>query len=155
MDFGLKLSNCSPKFFSSFLFIYFKFLIMQNLTDLPIWVIVLLGVLALFDAVMKLIAMWRSARNNHLVWFIFLAIFNTIGILPIVYLILHKKKSNARSRIDREVKCIRSRGLSYLKMAFLFFHNICTIEKDRIFHISAFVPYICNGRAGLASDVLW
>ncbi len=65
---------------------------MQNLTDLPIWVIVLLGVLALFDAVMKLIAMWRSARNNHLVWFIFLAIFNTIGILPIVYLILHKKK---------------------------------------------------------------
>lgn len=60
--------------------------------NLPIWAIALLGVLALFDAVMKVIAMWKSARNNHLVWFIFIAIFNTIGILPIVYLILHRKK---------------------------------------------------------------
>lgn len=66
---------------------------MEHLTNLPIWAIVLLAVLALFDAVMKLIALWRSARNNHLVWFIFLAIFNTIGILPIVYLVLHKNKS--------------------------------------------------------------
>lgn len=65
---------------------------MEHLTSLPIWVIVLLVVLALFDAVMKVIALWRSARNNHLVWFIFLAIFNTIGILPIVYLVLHRKK---------------------------------------------------------------
>jgi hypothetical protein len=65
---------------------------MEHLTNLPIWAIALLGVLALFDAVMKVIAMWKSARNNHLVWFIFIAIFNTIGILPIVYLILHRKK---------------------------------------------------------------
>ncbi|MFA5210155.1 MAG: DUF5652 family protein, partial [Proteiniphilum sp.] len=34
-----------------------------------------------------------SARNNHLVWFICLAIFNTIGILPIVYLVLNKQKA--------------------------------------------------------------
>ncbi|WP_436414983.1 DUF5652 family protein [Petrimonas sp.] len=48
-------------------------------------------VLALFDAVMKAIAMWKSARNNHLVWFVCIAVFNTIGILPIVYLVLHKQ----------------------------------------------------------------
>ena len=35
----------------------------------------------------------KSARNNHLVWFICLAIFNTVGILPIVYLILNKNKA--------------------------------------------------------------
>lgn len=57
------------------------------------WVIGIILVLALFDAVMKAIAMWRSARNNHLVWFICIVVFNTIGILPIVYLVLHRQKT--------------------------------------------------------------
>lgn len=55
------------------------------------WIIPVIVVLTLFDAVMKAIAMWRSARNNHLVWFVCIAVFNTIGILPIVYLVLHKQ----------------------------------------------------------------
>lgn len=57
------------------------------------WIIPLIVILALFDAVMKAIAMWKSARNNHLVWFICIAVFNTVGILPIVYLILDKQKA--------------------------------------------------------------
>lgn len=64
----------------------------DSLANFPIWIIIVVSVLALFDTVMKVIAMWRSARNNHLVWFIFIAIFNTVGILPIVYLVLHRKK---------------------------------------------------------------
>ncbi|MDD5345948.1 MAG: DUF5652 family protein [Proteiniphilum sp.] len=55
--------------------------------------IIVIAILALFDSVLKLIALWKSARNNHLVWFICLAIFNTMGILPIVYLILNKNKA--------------------------------------------------------------
>lgn len=66
---------------------------MESLSNLPIWLIILIVILALFDSVMKLIALWRAARNNHLIWFIFLAIFNTIGILPIVYLVLNKQKA--------------------------------------------------------------
>jgi hypothetical protein len=42
---------------------------------------------------LKLMALWKSARNNHLAWFICIAIINTIGILPIVYILMHKKKS--------------------------------------------------------------
>ncbi len=66
---------------------------MESLSNLPVWLIILIVILALFDSVMKLIALWRAARNNHLVWFICLAIFNTIGILPIVYLILNKENA--------------------------------------------------------------
>lgn len=66
---------------------------MQSLSDLPVWLIIVIALLALFDSVMKLIALWKAARNNHLVWFICLAIFNTIGILPIVYLVLNKQKA--------------------------------------------------------------
>ncbi|MDD3789334.1 MAG: DUF5652 family protein [Petrimonas sp.] len=57
------------------------------------WIIPVIIVLALFDAVMKAIAMWRSARNNHMVWFVCIAVFNTIGILPIVYLVLDKNNA--------------------------------------------------------------
>ena len=48
-------------------------------------------VLAIWDAVWKLIAMWKSARNNQLAWFVCLAIFNTVGILPILYITLFQK----------------------------------------------------------------
>jgi len=32
----------------------------------------------------KAIAMWKRGRNNQLAWFIWLAVFDTGGILPIV-----------------------------------------------------------------------
>jgi hypothetical protein len=47
--------------------------------------------LAIWDGVWKLIAMWKSARNNQLAWFICLAIFNTVGILPILYILCFQK----------------------------------------------------------------
>ncbi|HPB24782.1 MAG TPA: DUF5652 family protein [Bacteroidales bacterium] len=57
------------------------------------WLIVIIIILALFEAVMKLIAMWRAARNKHLAWFICIAIINTAGILSVIYLLTHKKNS--------------------------------------------------------------
>jgi len=47
--------------------------------------------LAVWDGVWKLIALWKSARNNQLAWYICLAIFNTAGILPILYITLFQK----------------------------------------------------------------
>jgi hypothetical protein len=35
--------------------------------------------------------MWKSARHNQLAWFICLAIFNTAGILPILYILCFQK----------------------------------------------------------------
>jgi len=61
------------------------------LNFLPI-IIVVIGLLAIWDIVWKAIAMWKAARNNHLAWFICILIFNTIGILPIVYILIHKNK---------------------------------------------------------------
>ena len=57
------------------------------------WFIPVIIILSIWDAVWKAIAMWKSARNNHLVWFICICIFNTIGILPIIYILMHKNKS--------------------------------------------------------------
>jgi len=52
----------------------------------------LVGVVAIWDAVWKGIALWRAGRNGQLVWFIFLFILNTAGILPILYIFIFSKK---------------------------------------------------------------
>ena len=54
-----------------------------------IFILVLVG---LWDLVWKAISLWKSARNNQLVWFIFLLIINSAGILPIVYILWFQKK---------------------------------------------------------------
>ena len=54
--------------------------------------IALIIVLAVWDGVWKLIALWKSARHDQLGWFICLAVFNTVGILPILYILLFQKK---------------------------------------------------------------
>ena len=54
--------------------------------------IIFIVILSIWDAVWKLIALWKSARNNHLAWFICIAIINSIGILPIVYILIHRDR---------------------------------------------------------------
>jgi hypothetical protein len=57
------------------------------------WFIGPVIILAVWDSVWKLVALWRAARNNLLPWFVCLAIFNTLGILPMIYvLVIDKKK---------------------------------------------------------------
>lgn len=53
---------------------------------------VLIGILIVWDAVWKGIALWRAVSNRKLVWFICLFIFNTVGILPIIYLYFFDRK---------------------------------------------------------------
>jgi hypothetical protein len=57
-----------------------------------IWFIPLLIIVAIWDAIWKAIAMWKSARDNKLAWFICIVVFNTVGILPIIYILTHRKK---------------------------------------------------------------
>ena len=60
-------------------------------TPLLILIGLVIVLLVIWDGVWKLIALWKSARNNQLAWFVCLAIFNTIGILPILYILVFQK----------------------------------------------------------------
>jgi hypothetical protein len=60
-------------------------------TPLLVLAISVIVVIVIWDAVWKLLGLWKSARNNQLAWFICLAIFNTAGILPILYITLFQK----------------------------------------------------------------
>jgi hypothetical protein len=71
----------------------------EHTSQFPVWLALVLPViilLSLWDGVWKVIGMWKSARNHQLAWFICIAIFNTVGILPIIYLTLCQKDCNKR-----------------------------------------------------------
>jgi hypothetical protein len=52
------------------------------------WIFILI---LIWDAVWKGIALWKAGRHNQLVWFIFLLLVNSLGILPIIYLAFFQK----------------------------------------------------------------
>lgn len=60
----------------------------------PLFITIII-ILAVWEAIWKLIALWKSARNKHLIWFVCIAIFNTVGILPIIYILSHKKENTS------------------------------------------------------------
>jgi hypothetical protein len=55
------------------------------------FLVIAIILVAIWDGVWKLIALWKSARHDQLAWFICLAIFNTVGILPICYILFFQK----------------------------------------------------------------
>ena len=52
----------------------------------------IIPLLVIWEMAWKGIALWRAGRNAHLAWFICLFIFNTLGILPIIYIFGFSKK---------------------------------------------------------------
>ncbi len=73
-----------------------KMEILQNLLALELFTPIIF-ILITWETIWKSIAMWKAGRNNHLVWFICIAFINTIGILPIIYILIQRKKLNLRT----------------------------------------------------------
>ncbi len=57
--------------------------------------LILLGLLLLWSALWKALALWHAARDGSTAWFIILFIINTVGILEILYLYVFRKKPAA------------------------------------------------------------
>jgi len=57
------------------------------------WLILLL---AAWEMAWKGVALWRAGKNAHLAWFVCIFIFNTVGILPIIYIFAFSKKKKKR-----------------------------------------------------------
>lgn len=53
---------------------------------------ILIGIIVIWDTIWKALGLFKSARNGQTVWFVFIFILNTVGILPIIYLAYFQKK---------------------------------------------------------------
>jgi hypothetical protein len=57
----------------------------------------------IWTAIWKLIGLWHSARKNQPLWFIAIAILNTIGVLPILYLFIFKDLKSEKKSLKKEL----------------------------------------------------
>jgi len=78
-------------------------MIIEELILSPMFPIIIVCI-GLWDAIWKGMALWRSSRNGHLTWFVFLLIVNSVGVLPIIYLLIHNPKKD-----DKQKKKTRSK----------------------------------------------
>jgi methionyl-tRNA synthetase len=66
-------------------------------------VILIFALICVWDAVWKGIALWKSGKNRQMAWFICIFVINTLGILPIIYLLFFQgKKRHATSHRARK-----------------------------------------------------
>ena len=54
-------------------------------------------ILVIWEIIWKGLALWRAAQLEQKGWYIAILILNTVGILPIIYLIVSKKPSDRSS----------------------------------------------------------
>jgi methionyl-tRNA synthetase len=68
--------------------------ISAQLNNLPTSTLIMVGILFVWTLVWKGIALWKSARLGHKVWFIvFILPINTAGILEILYVYVFSRLS--------------------------------------------------------------
>ena len=65
------------------------------------WIIV---VILIWSAVWKLLALWKSARKGSPIWFILLAIINTVGILEILYIYVFSEINYKKKPVEKKKK---------------------------------------------------
>jgi divalent metal cation (Fe/Co/Zn/Cd) transporter len=64
----------------------------MNLSLIVACIIFFIALLIIWDAIWKLIACWYAARNDQMAWFIVCAVVNSLGVLPIIYLLWFQKE---------------------------------------------------------------
>lgn len=64
---------------------------LELLTQYVPWILLL----SVWESVWKAIALWKAARNNQLTWYVCILVFNTVGILPILYIKFFQNKKVA------------------------------------------------------------
>lgn len=63
--------------------------------------LVILIAIAIWSIVWKGLALWKSARKSHMIWFIVMLVLNTVGILEILYIFIFSKLGESKAKKRR------------------------------------------------------
>lgn len=55
----------------------------------------------ILDLVLRGLSLWKSAKKNQNIWFIALLVVNSMGILPLIYLILNRDKKEVSKKLTK------------------------------------------------------
>lgn len=67
-------------------------------------IIFFLGLLAIWSLVWKGLGMWKAGQKKSRVWFVVLLVFNTLGILDILYIYVFSKYKSKYDTYDKRTK---------------------------------------------------
>ena len=67
-------------------------MVLENLNNFLLQNLWVLSLIITWELVWKAIALWKAAKLNHKIWFVVMLVVNTVGIIPIIYLIFTRKK---------------------------------------------------------------
>ncbi|MEK6895333.1 MAG: DUF5652 family protein [Nanoarchaeota archaeon] len=68
------------------------FQVLADQIGINLWLLV---IIIIWSAIWKMAALWKSARKNQIIWFIILAVVNTVGILEILYIYVFSEMKKA------------------------------------------------------------
>jgi Family of unknown function (DUF5652) len=88
--------------------------VISALIGIPVWLLVIAFV---WSAVWKLLALWKSARKGSVVWFVVLAVVNTLGILPILYIFIFSKMNGKKKSAGNRTATRPARKVARKKSA--------------------------------------
>jgi hypothetical protein len=66
--------------------------------------IILISIISIWTLIWKGFGLWKASKKNHIVWFVIFLVFNTLGILEILYLFIFSKMSLKKNKSTESVK---------------------------------------------------
>ena len=70
-------------------------------------IMVVLVIFIIWDLAWKIAGLVKSAKNKQWGWFVFIFLFNTAGILPILYIYVFQKDINGKENLSQTVKKVK------------------------------------------------
>jgi hypothetical protein len=70
----------------------------------PVWAIFGLLIISIWTLIWKGLGLWHAAKNKQKKWFVAILLINSLGLLPILYLIWFKKTVQERRAVEFNVK---------------------------------------------------
>lgn len=54
---------------------------------------IIISLLVAWDIIWRGIALWRAAKKQQTTWYVLLLVLNSVGVLPIIYLLTNKERA--------------------------------------------------------------
>jgi len=67
--------------------------LLYDISQQPLWAILILLIASIWTIIWKGIGLWYAAQNKHKGWFVAMLVLNTLGLLPIIYLLWFTPKN--------------------------------------------------------------
>lgn len=80
---------------------------MYSLYQQPGNFLVILVLLSVWELVWKGFGLWHAAENKQKGWFIAMLLLNTLGLLPVIYLVWFKPKRRRETPLKSATKSVR------------------------------------------------